>query len=80
VAVADLDGDTAPDLVTANWISDNVTVYLNQRVPVAHPEIDINPRFALCADPPSRHAGGCVKLRSDSADSALTFRSSPLPI
>ena len=41
--MADLDGDTAPDLVTANWISDNVTVYLNQRVPAARPEIDIKP-------------------------------------
>ena len=28
VAVADLDGDTVPDLVTANWASDDVSVLL----------------------------------------------------
>jgi len=32
VAVADLDGDTFPDLVTANFSSDDVTVLLNYRL------------------------------------------------
>jgi hypothetical protein len=43
VAVADLDGDTVPDLVTANSLSDDVSVLLNLSDPVRRPEIDIRP-------------------------------------
>ncbi|MCH7644650.1 MAG: VCBS repeat-containing protein, partial [Myxococcales bacterium] len=43
VAVADLNSDTAPDLVTTNVNSNNVTVLLNLRDPAVRPEIDIKP-------------------------------------
>jgi hypothetical protein len=43
VAVADLDGDSLPDLVTANYGNDNVTVLLNQGEPTVRTEIDIKP-------------------------------------
>jgi hypothetical protein len=43
VAAADLDGDSLPDLVTANEFGDDVTVPLNLCDPVARPEIDIKP-------------------------------------
>ena len=43
VAVADLDGDSVPDLVTANANSDAVTVLLNLCDPAARAEIDIKP-------------------------------------
>jgi hypothetical protein len=43
VAVADLDGDSVPDLVTANFQSRDVSILLNQCDPVVRPEIDIKP-------------------------------------
>jgi hypothetical protein len=46
VAVADLNGDTAPDLVTANSDSDDVSVLLNQCNPAVRVEIDIKPGSA----------------------------------
>jgi hypothetical protein len=43
VAVADLDGDTVPDLVTANFNGNDVSVLLNLSDPAVRPEIDIRP-------------------------------------
>jgi hypothetical protein len=41
--VADLDGDSVPDLVTANASSDDVSVLFNLSDPTACPQIDIKP-------------------------------------
>jgi hypothetical protein len=40
VAVADLDGDTIPDLVTANTFGDDVSVLLNRRPPACRDGFD----------------------------------------
>jgi hypothetical protein len=72
--VADLDGDTVPDLVTANDRSDDVTVLLNLCDPPAIPvEIDIRPwsRFDFnLINPMSRGVIPVAILGSDTFDVA----------
>ena len=53
VAVADLDGDTLPDLVTANALRDDVTVLFHLRERVARPDLDIKPGSDLNSINPS---------------------------
>ena len=53
VAVADLDGDTVPDLVTANAFRDDVTVLFHLRERVARPDLDIKPGSDLNSINPS---------------------------
>jgi hypothetical protein len=70
VAVADFDGDTVPDLVTANSLSDDVSVLLNLSDPPG-PEIDIKPGSdANPINPMSRGVIPVAILRSDAFDVA----------
>jgi hypothetical protein len=71
VAVADLDGDILPDLVTANNGSDDVGVLLNLGDPSPRPEIDIKPGSDL--NPINPMSGGLIPvviLGSDTFDIA----------
>jgi hypothetical protein len=72
VAAADLDGDTAPDLVTANLYNLDVTVLLNQSSPpILAVEIDIKPGSdPNSINPFSRGVIPVAILGSDSFDVA----------
>ncbi len=79
VAVADLDGDTVPDLVTANARSDDVTVLINLCDPAAGPEIDIERAKTQCGrkDKDYIRIGGVVDGFSSSQDRMVTIDGDP---